>query len=305
MSHRKVICIVGPTGVGKSEIAFHLAKKYDGIIINADSRQLYQGVPIITAQPTVEERSLIPHKLYACLELHEKISAGRWVTLAAEQLDSVCHTKIPLLVGGTGLYLRALFEGIVTIPPISTELSVTIEKQAEEKGISFLYDILKVHDPLYANSIHPNDRQRVLRALMVFYETGKTFTWWHQQVTEAYPATVLKIGIKIPLIELTPLLEKRIDKMFAQGAIEEVITTYKRYLNKGVQSWSGIGYMELLGAIKGEYTYNEAKERWLKNTRSYAKRQLTWFNADKRIIWFCPDQLEDIQKYIENWLRQE
>ena len=93
--------------------------------------------------------------------------------------------------------------------------------------------------------------------------------------------------------------------MFAQGAIEEVITIYKRYFNKDVQNWSGIGYMELLGAIKGEYTFNEAKERWLKNTRSYAKRQLTWFNADKRIIWFYPDQLEDIQKYIENWLHQE
>lgn len=302
MNYRKVICVVGPTGVGKSNIALQLAKKYNGIIINADSRQLYSAFPIITAQPTSIETSTIPHKLYGFLKLHEKTSAGMWVTLAAKEIDLVSSGKIPILVGGTGMYLRALFDGIVSIPPISDEVIKMVEEQATKKGIIFLYHTLQEYDPLYACSIHSNDRQRIIRALMVFYATGKTFTWWHQQATNKYPATILRIGIKIPLVELTPLLEKRIDIMLRQGAIEEVTTTYHYYSNHNVQGWSGIGYMELLGAIKGEYTFSEAKQRWIKNTRGYAKRQLTWFNTDKRIFWFRPDQLDDIQKCIENWL---
>lgn len=303
MSFYKIICFVGPTGVGKSSIALRIAQQHNATIINADSRQLYADFPIITAQPTAIEQSLVPHKLYGYIDVTEKISAGKWVKQALAAIYKVVTLGgVPFFVGGTGMYLRALFDGIVSIPEIPDTIKKIVENEAKEKGLSFLYNELMTYDPVYAGCIHVNDRHRIMRALMVYKATGKTFSWWHKKTLPSISATVLRIGIKMSLVELMPYVVRRIDTMIDQGAIQEIKKTYVKCTDEHAPGWSSIGASEILGNVTGKYSLNTAKEYWIKNTRAYAKRQLTWFNADKRIIWFHPKQSEEICQYVKSWL---
>ncbi len=301
----KVICIVGPTGVGKSAISLYLSQKYNGVIINADSRQVYIDFPIVTAQPSLSEQLLIQHKLYGYLHISEKISAGLWSSRAIQEIHNVWKSDmLPIVVGGTGMYFRALFDGIVSIPAIPSHSIKKIEEKYRSYGLSQLYAELKNIDPLYAETIHHNDQQRILRALMVFEATAKPFSLWHKDTPlPSIQAEILRVGIKRSLSELTPYLIRRIDTMLAQGARQEVSDAYEQCSDETVPGWSSIGCMELLGEIKGCYTQEEAKSLWLKNTRSYAKRQLTWFNADKRIQWFHPEEAEKLYICVDQWLQ--
>lgn len=300
----KIICIVGPTGSGKTSISLQLALQHTATIINADSRQLYTDFPIITAQPTATDYSIAPHNLYGYLPTVKKASAGKWVSAAREAVKNAHNIgRLPILVGGTGLYLRALFDGIVSIPQIPNDVVEHVEQAYREEGLTALYNKLTVYDPLYAARIHPNDQQRILRALMVFKSTGKTFTWWHQQTPKPMNVDVLRIGIRQSLSKLTPFLTQRIDTMLSQGAMEEAMKAYAKCPDENAPGWSSIGCAELIGNITGIYSLSQAKELWIKNTRAYAKRQLTWFNADTRIRWFHPEQLEEIFDLVKQWLQ--
>ena len=295
---KRVVCIVGPTGVGKSATALRLAEHFGGSIINADSRQVFSAFPVITAQPSAAEQALCPHHLYGFLQTSSRISAGAWGDLALQHMEGVAF---PLLVGGTGLYLRALFDGIVDIPPIPDELVRKLSDACAQEGSAALHLRLRDIDPDYAARIHEHDRQRIVRALCVYESTGKTFSWWHRQTPPPREMDVLRIGLRLPLDDLTPLLARRIDAMIDAGAVDEARAEYAIHPDGALPGWSGIGCRELHQYLCGELSFEAARLLWIKNTRAYAKRQLTWFNADSRIRWFGPDQAEDVVKLVRSW----
>ena len=277
----RIICIAGPTGSGKTSAALHLAQELQkkGLpadIINADSRQVYKDFPVITAQPAEQERAVCAHKLYGWLPSDQKISAGEWARLALKDVEeSLGEHHVPILVGGTGFYLKALLDGIASIPPADPMITQKLMETCNEKGLKLLYDRLVMEDPSYAQKIHPNDKQRIIRALEVLETTGQPFSWWHRQTAPPAPFNILRLGVGLPLSELTPMLSHRIDDMLNHGAIEEARQARQQCSDMSAPAWSGIGCMELAQFLLNNITLEEAKALWLSNTRAYAKRQWT------------------------------
>lgn len=210
-----------------------------------------------------------------------------------------------MFVGGTGLYLRAFFDGIVDIPPIPDDILTRLTEACRIEGSLVLHRQLKEIDPAYAARIHENDRQRIVRALCVYEATGKTFSWWHSQTPPPRDADVLRIGLRLPLDTLTPLLARRIDLMLEAGALEEARSEYAVYPEGTLPGWSGIGCRELHLYLSGVLSLDAARELWIKNTRAYAKRQLTWFNADSRIQWFAPNEGKEILTLVSEWQQRK
>ncbi|NHZ47838.1 tRNA (adenosine(37)-N6)-dimethylallyltransferase MiaA [Nitratidesulfovibrio liaohensis] len=289
----RVICLVGPTGAGKTAAALHLARTFGGGVVNADSRQVYRDFPIITAQPSPEERAVCPHLLYGFLACTEKISAGVWTDRATAAIDALHGDRLlPLLVGGTGLYLKTLLDGIADIPRVDPAIGVRLERECDALGAPALHARLATIDPDYAARIHPNDRQRAVRALEVHEGTGHTLSWWHARPVPPPRYAAMRIGMDMSLDELTPRLDRRIDMMLEAGALDEARAARTVCDDPAAPGWSGIGCAELYRHLTGELPWAEARLLWLRNTRAYAKRQLTWFRADKRIHWIRPDDLD-------------
>ena len=295
---KRVLCLVGPTGTGKTAAAIRLACGLNGGIINCDSRQLYRAFPVITAQPSEQERAACTHVLYGFLKTEERMSAGEWSLLAQQAIGDF---QLPILVGGTGLYLRALLDGIVDIPKVPDEVTRSLMNEYLAGNGAKLHGRLARIDPAYAARIHPNDRQRVVRALAVFEATGRTFSWWHEQTPPPVDCDILRIGLKIPLAELEPLLNLRIEKMLEAGALAEVEREWQLVPVPEAPGWSGIGCRELLTHLQKRISLDEACALWRKNTRAYAKRQLTWFNSDPRILWFRPEELDKLECQVQKW----
>ena len=304
MEPQFLVCIVGPTGAGKTAAALALAQAMPVSVINADSRQTYRDFPIITAQPSGEERAACPHLLYGFLETEKKLGAGEFSRLASDAIAGK-HEKgrLPVLVGGTGLYFKALLEGIAPIPDIAPHVSEYWQNRCKEEGSPALHAILTEHDPDYAAKIHPNDRQRVTRALEVWQFTGKAFSWWHAKPLPQPSYAVCKIGVDLPMHELELLLAKRIDLMLEAGALEEAGAALLHCRNPEAPGWSGIGCAEVYAYLSGALGLDECRALWLKNTRAYAKRQYTWFRSDKSIRWFSPERTEDIMKFVKGQIR--
>lgn len=302
MTRLRFVSLVGPTGAGKSALALQLARNFDIGIVNADSRQIYRAFPVITAQPSAEQQRACPHLLYGFLSTREAMSAGAWAELALDRIrDLTDQGRLPVLVGGTGLYMRALVDGIVAIPRIPPRISQGLADACARLGPETLHERLRRVDPDYAARIHPRDRQRVVRALEVFEATGKCFSWWHAQTPPPLDADILHLGVKLPLPTLTPLLAARIEQMLHAGALDEARAAFA-HCPDDAPGWSGIGCRELLGWLRGEQTLDQAKELWIKNTRAYAKRQLTWFNADARIHWLAPSSAANLSDLVSRWL---
>lgn len=295
MTKAKVLCLLGPTGAGKTAAALLLAEQLNGAVINADSRQVYEDFPCITAQPSAAEQACCPHYLYGFLPTAEKISAGQWVAKAQERILALhSQGRTPILVGGTGLYIKALLEGIAEIPTVDAALSARLMADCAARGPQALHRQLADIDPVYAARIHPNDRQRIVRALEVWEGTGKTFSWWH---THAMPEPLcegLRLGLDWDLTALTPRLMQRIDIMLAEGAVDEARAAWDKCPDAQAAGWTGIGCVEVLDVIQGRRSLDESRMLWAANTRAYAKRQLTWFRADTHIQWFGPHQLADL-----------
>jgi tRNA dimethylallyltransferase len=297
-----VICLAGPTGTGKTALALDLAEALNGEIINADSRQTYADFPIITAQPTEAERARCPHHGYAFLATSQKISAGRWAEITRESIRAArSRDKTPLLVGGTGLYFQTLLHGIAKIPHPPPAVSRELEARLAAGGLAGLYRELTQVDAAYAARIHPNDKQRILRALEIFYATRRPFSWWHAQAGTAPWARGPLIVLRADLQSLTPRLKRRIERMAADGAFAEARKALAACPDTSAPGWSGIGAAETLACIQGCLSREECLRLWLKNTRAYAKRQLTWFRARPEACFIRPGDLRTALALIRDF----
>lgn len=301
-----IVCMLGPTGTGKTAAAIAVSRRMDASVINFDSRQVYADFPIITAQPDAEEQAACPHLLYGFLPTEEKMNAAKFVELATKTIEDVrAHGRLPILVGGTGMYLKSLLTGIASIPEIPEEIRTSVLERVKREGPQALHVELLETDPAYAAKIHPNDTQRNARAAEVFLATGKNMTWWHTR-SEHTPApyTALKIGMQISLDELEPHLAKRIGIMLDMGALDEAKAAMKTCADPNAPGWTGIGCAELMAYLRQEMTLEEAQYKWVKNTRAYAKRQITWFRKEDDINWFKPGDNEAIADLVESWLAE-
>ena len=298
-----VVCLAGPTGAGKTAASFALCEAFAGVVINIDSRQVYRDFPLVTAQPTPAEQARYPHYLYGFLPTEEALSAGAYVRQSTPVIAAAHERgKLPVLVGGTGLYMNALLRGVAAIPAVPETVRAGLQERYEKEGGLVLYALLQSIDPPYAAKIHQNDRQRVTRALEVYEATGKTLSWWHSRPLPPSPYSPIMLGIRRSLGELEPILQKRIDLMLHAGALDEARLAKAICNQAGAPGWSGIGCAELYCYLEGAISMDECRSLWLKNTRAYAKRQLTWFNADKGITWFGPHEEEKMVAHVRRRL---
>lgn len=295
MSELSLLCLVGATGTGKTAAALALATQLGGGVVNFDSRQVYRGLDVVTAQPTAAERAVCPHALYGYLPVDTAVRAGAFAVEILSQARTYREQGlVPILVGGTGLYLKSLVDGLAPIPDIDPKVREDVVRECRVHGSQVLHGRLQGVDPDYAAKIHPNDPQRICRALEVFTATGRTLTWWHGQTRRPAGLRVLKIGLEADLASLTPRLARRIDLMLEAGAKEEVRLAYEGCPDRLAPGFSGIGCPELLSVLLDGVSLEQARRDWLRSTRAYAKRQLTWFHKDEEIFWHHPEDTDGL-----------
>jgi tRNA dimethylallyltransferase len=283
----RVLVICGPTASGKSDLALRLAHTLDGEIINADSMQVYRGMDIGTAKPSAEQRAEIPHHLIDVADPDQSFSAADFAEAAEAAIRDIgSRGKRAIVVGGTGLYIRALLKGLVDSPAGTEETRQELQTEARQRGNPAMLDELRQVDPELAECIHPNNMVRIIRALEVFRTTGIPLSRYQQEhgfSGQRYHS--LQIGIRVERQLLYDRIDGRVNQMLEQGLLQEV----QRLLNAGYGTESkamrAIGYKELIAHLDGEYGLDEAIRLIKRDTRHYAKRQLTWFNADKDILW--------------------
>lgn len=300
----RIVVICGPTAVGKTALALDLAEYYNGEIVSADSRQIYREMDIGTAKPTASEQMRVRHHLIDVVRPDEEFHAARYVELAEAAIDDiVSRGKRVFLVGGTGLYIKALTEGLLDAPGADTELRQALHARAEREGSAVLHAELAQVDPASAERLHPNDLIRIVRALEVYAQSGKALSELQRQHgfrTEHYQT--LKLGLDCERDILYERIDKRSEQMFTSGLLEEAEQLLQTGYSPDLKILRTIGYKQAFAYLRNEMTREEALEDLKRATRRYAKQQLTWFRKDKSIIWLetC-DDFDTIHKLIENF----
>lgn len=304
MAQLRAVCILGPTGSGKTEAALALARAMPVVVVNYDSRQVYADFPIVTAQPEAHEQAVCPHRLYGFVPTAQPMTAARFAELAREEIAAALEQgRVPVLVGGTGLYVRALERGLAEIPPIAPEVRSWVLERMGREGSAALHADLAKGDPATAARLHPNDTQRIARALEVLLGTGRPLSAWFEEQRQGDQGVELcKIGISTTLRELEPRLKKRIGAMLERGALDEVRRAWEGCPDREAPGYSGIGCKELLAHILGEATLEDACDLWYRNTRAYAKRQLTWFAKEPEVRWLRVEGLGRLPELVRSWL---
>jgi len=274
----KIILIFGPTASGKSSFAIKVAKKINGEIINADSMQVYKQLNILTARPKKKDQKNIKHHLYGFQSVTKKFSTGAWLKLVKSKIKEIQkRNKVPILVGGTGLYFKSITEGLVKMPNISLRFRNKVRLLQKRVGQKKFYQNLIKIDPLAKNQINPNDVQRTIRAFEIKKFTKKSITQWFKRTKILFdPTSFVKIYIDFPREELVNRIKKRVDRMFKDGAVLEVKKFNRLKIKKDNSSKKVIGIEEISKLLNGELNLIEAKERIFIKTRQYAKRQTTW-----------------------------
>ncbi|HQQ87558.1 MAG TPA: tRNA (adenosine(37)-N6)-dimethylallyltransferase MiaA [Smithellaceae bacterium] len=290
-----LVVINSPTATGKTSLAIKLALKFGGEIINADSMQVYRYFDIGTAKPTPEQRKQVRHHLIDVIEPDEEFNAALYADMAREVIRKLNEEKKPVfIVGGTGLYIRALLKGIIETPPVDEGIRGYYKKLGQTRGKEYLYDLLKKKDKAAASRIKPNDAVRVIRALEVLEQTGESIT--SKQTKHAFadsPYHSLKIGLRVERDELRKRIIDRTSGMLDLGLVDEVKRIWQEY-GEGIKPLQSLGYRQIIRYLVGDYDLAEAKRLINRDTWHYAKRQITWFAADKDIQWFAPDSFQDI-----------
>ncbi|MCD8382737.1 MAG: tRNA (adenosine(37)-N6)-dimethylallyltransferase MiaA [Clostridiales bacterium] len=292
-----VIVIAGPTASGKTDLSIALAKRLGGEVVSADSMQVYRHMDIGTAKPTLAEREGVPHHLLDVADPEESFSVARYVELAAAAVDGIlARGRVPIIVGGTGLYIDSLMDGRSFAPCPSTGWRERLNQRAETEGIAPLLEELRQVDPEAASRLHSNDRKRILRALEVWHETGKTISQ-HDRETRALPPRYRGcwIGLNFPdRQELWRRIDLRVDRMMARGLADEVAALLSRGIDPGCTAMQAIGYKELARAVGGACSLADAVAEVKLRSRQYAKRQLTWFRRNPAMEWYLWEGQPDI-----------
>jgi tRNA dimethylallyltransferase len=293
----KIVIILGPTASGKTELAVRLAERFDGEIVNADSMQVYRGMDIGTAKPSLELRRRVPHHLIDIVDPDADFSASDFRREAARAIANIHDRgKKAFVVGGTGLYIKALLKGLVDSPSSAESIRQELRETARRLGNEELLRRLAEVDPETAATLHPNNQVRIIRALEVYLQTGlpiSKFRSEHGFAGDYYE--YLKFAIVVERVELYRRIEERVELMMAEGLLEEVRVLLARGFDAGLKSFRAIGYKEICAFLAGEYPLDEAVRLIKRDTRRYAKRQLTWFKQENEINWVeYPDNFDSI-----------
>jgi tRNA dimethylallyltransferase len=299
-----VVVICGPTGIGKTSVAIGLARAFRGEIISADSMQIYRHMDIGTAKPTPEEQASVPHHLIDVADPDEAFDAVRFAEMAREKIMALHQQNIPAFVaGGTGFYIKALIHGLFPGKSSDMDIRRRLKAKLESKGADFLYQQLYACDPATAEKLHPNDTFRIIRAIEVYESTGKRMSECHH--THGFSDErfdTLKIGLHIDRETLYDRINQRSDAMIAEGLEAEVRKLLDMGYSADLRPMQSIGYRHMAEFISGHLSWEEMVRTLKRDTRRYAKRQMTWFRADTEIVWKEPGQLTDIHHLVDKHL---
>lgn len=292
-----LIVLIGPTGVGKTELSLKIAENYHTEIISADSRQLYADLKIGTAAPTREQLERVRHHFVGTLQLTDYYSAAQYEADVLNTLNQLFQIHpVVLLTGGSMMYVDAVCKGIDDIPTVDKETRELMIHRYETEGLERLCAELKLLDPEYYNIVDLKNPKRVVHALEICYMTGKTYTSFRTRSNKKRPFHILKIGLKRDREELYERINRRVDQMIDEGLVEEARSVYPyRHLN----SLNTVGYKEIFNYLDGTWTLPFAIEKIKQNSRIYSRKQMTWFKRDTDIAWFHPDETDKIEAYIQ------
>lgn len=295
-----LIVLIGPTGVGKTELSLSIAEHFRTDIVSADSRQLYADLPIGTAAPTPQQRNRITHHFVGTLRLTDYYSAAQYETEVMEKLGELFQShEVVVLTGGSMMYVDAICKGIDDIPTVDEDTRALMIRRYEEEGLERLCAELKLLDPEYYKEVDLKNPKRVIHALEICYMTGRTYTSFRTRNVKQRPFRIIKIGLTREREELYGRINLRVDEMIKDGLPEEARSVYDfKHLN----SLNTVGYKEMFKYLDGEWTLDFAIEKIKQNTRIYSRKQMTWFKRDADITWFHPDQQKEIMNHINNLL---
>jgi len=293
---KKLIVITGPTAVGKTEVALKLADHFNTEIISADSRQIFKELEIGTAKPSAEELHCVQHHFINTHSIDQTYDAGAYGRDALALILSLFEKRDTLILcGGSGLYIKAVLEGFDDMPEIPEGMRERIIHEYESKGLAWLQDQVKECDPDYFNQVDINNPHRLIRALEIFRASGKRASKWRLKERRSHDFKIIKIGLELDRDELYQRIDARMDAMIERGLVEEAKYFFSKRALHALQT---VGYREIFDYLEGKYSKEEAIRLLKRNSRRYAKRQLTWFKRDSEIHWFRPGQVDDIIKLI-------
>ncbi len=293
-----LVVLLGPTGVGKTELALQIAEHLQSPIINADSRQLFAEIPIGTAAPTKEQQERVKHYFVGKLHLTDYYSAAKYEDDVLQLLNQLFNQRqMALLSGGSMMYIDAVCQGIDDIPTVDEATRRLMKRKLETEGLDALVAELKVLDPEHYKIVDLHNTRRVVHALEICYMTGNTYTSYRKNTKKIRPFNIVKIGLNRPREEMYERINNRVLKMMNQGLIEEAKAVYPQ---KGLNALNTVGYKELFAYFDGHISLDDAILKIQSNTRQYMRKQVTWFKRDNQIKWFSPTNIEEIINYIDD-----
>ena len=298
-----LVILLGPTGVGKTELSLRVAEHFGSPIISSDSRQLYKDLPIGTAAPTAEQMARVKHYMVGTLDLTDYYSASNFEEDVISLLETL-HRTTPTVVmtGGSMMYIDAVCKGIDDIPTVTPDIREAIYAQFEREGLENILQELKESDPVHYEEVDRMNYKRVIHAVEICRMTGKPYSSFRTNIKKERPFKIIKVGLTRDREELRDRINRRVDQMMVDGLLEEARKVYPfRHLN----SLNTVGYKELFNYFDGEWPLDLAREKIRRNSRVYARKQMTWFKRDEEIKWFHPDEETEILRYLDGIIKNQ
>ncbi|HOI27003.1 MAG TPA: tRNA (adenosine(37)-N6)-dimethylallyltransferase MiaA [Paludibacteraceae bacterium] len=300
--NKKLIVLLGPTGIGKTDLSLNIAEHFGIDIISCDSRQFFKEMKIGTAAPTEEQLKRAKHHFIGFLSINDYYSCGKFELDALKVIDEqFSNQNLALMTGGSMLYIDAVCKGIDELPEIDQELRNSLNERYSSEGIANMWAELKLLDPEYANVVDPKNYKRIIHALEICLISGKPYSSIRKDQQKERNFDIIKIGLEMPREELYARINQRVENMMAEGLLEEAQSLYP---HRDLNALNTVGYKELFNYFDGEWTLDYARDMIKQNTRHYAKKQLSWFHRDTEINWFHPSAKEEVIQFIENRIKQ-